>query len=426
MKRNIWAILMALVMVLSMASVAFAEGANTPVAQIGEKQYYSLQEAVTAATDDDTITLLADCGENVTVVRAVDVDITIDGSDKTMSGSITVDGKSATYATGSLIIKNVNFDATSITTDACINLGDGTNATRYVTNLTVDNCTFTGADQKNVAIKSYTGGDKNLTVTGCTVDNTMHSLLQVANVEEGLLVDGCTVNSKNGINLNSSSGVVIKNSSFNVNGYAVRIGASSGGTSDPTVSLSECSVATDSTEDPAIVIRGGAINAELTLNATDIVTTNGTPAISAESIADYSDITVNAGAGTTVTYNEDGTWTVKEAEPLYIGTAEELVAFAARVDNGETFEGMTVYLTANIDLKSELFNPIGSYRYDKAFKGIFDGQGYTISNLSQNTWELDNGYNYSDLGLGLFGLVEDATVKNLTIDGAEISGESAI
>ena len=46
--------------------------------------------------------------------------------------------------------------------------------------------------------------------------------------------------------------------------------------------------------------------------------------------------------------------------------------------------------------------------------------------MSQNTRELDTGYYYSDLGLGLFGLVEGATVKNLTIDGANISGESAI
>lgn len=111
---------------------------------------------------------------------------------------------------------------------------------------------------------------------------------------------------------------------------------------------------------------------------------------------------------------------------FYISDADELFAFAASVDGGTTYEGCTVYLTADIDLNNALFNPIGSYKNDKAFKGIFDGQGYTISNLSQNTWELDTGYYYTDLGLGLFGLVEDATIKNLTIDGAEISGESAI
>ena len=37
-----------------------------------------------------------------------------------------------------------------------------------------------------------------------------------------------------------------------------------------------------------------------------------------------------------------------------------------------------------------------------------------------------NGYYYGDLGLGLFGLVEDAVIKNLHMNGASISGESAI
>jgi len=36
---------------------------------------------------------------------------------------------------------------------------------------TVENCTFTGAGQAKVAIKSYTGGDWNLKVIGCTVEN---------------------------------------------------------------------------------------------------------------------------------------------------------------------------------------------------------------------------------------------------------------
>jgi len=46
--------------------------------------------------------------------------------------------------------------------------------------------------------------------------------------------------------------------------------------------------------------------------------------------------------------------------------------------------------------------------------------------MSQNTWALNNGYSYGDLGLGLFGKVENATIKDLTMDGASISGESAL
>ncbi len=98
-----------------------------------------------------------------------------------------------------------------------------------------------------------------------------------------------------------------------------------------------------------------------------------------------------------------------------------------------TFEGQTIKLETDINLYIEneegeavAFDPIGSYRFEKAFSGVFDGQGHTIYNLNQNTWELNNGYYYNDLGLGLFGLIENATIKNLTLDGVNISGESAI
>ncbi len=122
----------------------------------------------------------------------------------------------------------------------------------------------------------------------------------------------------------------------------------------------------------------------------------------------------------------DISWYDDTKTEFVLTTAQQLAGFAALVDGSNTFEEKTVKLGADIDLQSLLFNPIGSYRNDTAFKGVFDGQNYTIKNLSQNTWELNTGYYYGDLGLGLFGLVEDATIKNLKIDGAEISGESAI
>ena len=125
---------------------------------------------------------------------------------------------------------------------------------------------------------------------------------------------------------------------------------------------------------------------------------------------------------------------VELTEDSYIiTTSEELAAFARLVDAGKTFEDKTVKLNGDIDLYVEdangeaiPFDPIGSYRKEVPFKGTFDGQGHTIKNLSQNTWALDNGYSYSDLGLGLFGMVEDATIQNLTIGNAALSGESAI
>ncbi|MBR2054226.1 MAG: hypothetical protein IJ968_04950 [Clostridia bacterium] len=134
----------------------------------------------------------------------------------------------------------------------------------------------------------------------------------------------------------------------------------------------------------------------------------------------------------------DTSWYNDADTEFVLTTAEQLAGFAELVDGGNTFEGKTVKLgndiclgcttgeCANKDGEPIPFDPIGSYRNDKPFKGTFDGQGQTIENLSQNTWALDNGYYYTDCGLGLFGAVEDGTVKNLVIDAAEVSGESAI
>ena len=135
-----------------------------------------------------------------------------------------------------------------------------------------------------------------------------------------------------------------------------------------------------------------------------------------------------------------------EATTTYtLSTAEELAGLAALIDGSTslvddegnavpvTFEGKEIKLDSDVDLYMEdengepiCFDPIGSYRNEQVFTGTFDGQGHTISNLNQNTWELNNGYYYNDLGLGLFACVEDATIKNLVMENASLSGESAI
>ena len=151
-------------------------------------------------------------------------------------------------------------------------------------------------------------------------------------------------------------------------------------------------------------------------------------------------LSMDVGDGQTVVEPED-TWDGSVDTSFYndadtefvITTAEQLAGFGKLVDDGNTFEGKTVKLGKNIDLKCLddndepiPFNPIGSYRNETVFNGTFDGQGYTIANMSQNTWALNTGYYYGDLGLGLFAAVEDGTVKNLTVDAASISGESAL
>ena len=142
----------------------------------------------------------------------------------------------------------------------------------------------------------------------------------------------------------------------------------------------------------------------------------------------------NVAKGYVAEANEEtGAWEVVE-HVFVINSLDDLKTFAASIDKGEsTYVASTIKLNEDINLyevdengEKKCFDPIGSYRFEKAFEGIFDGQGHTISNLNQTTWALNNGYYYNDCGLGLFGALVGATVKNLIIDNASISGQSAL
>lgn len=142
----------------------------------------------------------------------------------------------------------------------------------------------------------------------------------------------------------------------------------------------------------------------------------------------------------------------KAAYVLEISTAAELASFRDRVNAGMTYEGLTVKLTANIDLSNQgNWNPIGNRyalkdgtsvdtteevnkAYRKAFKGTFDGQGHTISGLfidsnaenykAPKAASKDGNKNTSSYA-ALFGYVDNATVKNFTINGTVLGTDVA-
>ena len=229
-----------------------------------------LADALAAADADMTIVLLNDIYGDVTVAQKEGVKIVIDGNDKNYDGMITVDGKSATYTTAGLTVKNLTFNASSISGDACIRLGDGTDATRYTCNVAVEGCTF--AVPGAVGVKSYTGGDKNLKLSGCTATAAAHSLLQVAGVDE-VLVEGCTINSKNGMNFNNSVKVTINECNADVKGYAARFGAGSAAdTAVETYAITNSTLKSACEDgDAVIILRGTAANSTLTLTNTTLV-----------------------------------------------------------------------------------------------------------------------------------------------------------
>ena len=124
----------------------------------------------------------------------------------------------------------------------------------------------------------------------------------------------------------------------------------------------------------------------------------------------------------------DTSWYIEDnVQSSYaISTPEQLAGLAVLVNGGVTFEGTTFTLENDISLANtdgttgvRNWTPIG-YDTDSPFNGIFDGCGHKITNM---TIEKTVSECISQLR-GLFGNIDGATVKNLTVSGA-ITGDTS-
>ncbi|MBQ8762115.1 MAG: hypothetical protein IJZ26_02195 [Clostridia bacterium] len=130
---------------------------------------------------------------------------------------------------------------------------------------------------------------------------------------------------------------------------------------------------------------------------------------------------------------------------ITIDTAEELAGVAKAVSEGEDFEGVTLKLACDIDLNNKTWTPIGignrgELDSAKVFAGTFDGNGKAIVGLTNGSYaptaankELEGDFTETDVytySYGLFGIVSNATIKNLTItvnyncNSATLKGDS--
>ena len=104
-------------------------------------------------------------------------------------------------------------------------------------------------------------------------------------------------------------------------------------------------------------------------------------------------------------------------DPYIISTGENLAYLSQEVNAGNNYSGKYFKLSSDIDLGDHSFTPIGKLLSgtDYPFKGIFDGNGNTISNLNVNS---------AEAYVGLFGEIEDAIIENLNVEGEVVSSES--
>ena len=116
-------------------------------------------------------------------------------------------------------------------------------------------------------------------------------------------------------------------------------------------------------------------------------------------------------------------WYDPEATEYNIGKAEDLAGLAELVSKNTDFSGKTINLTSDIDLNSIEWTPIGSTTRNGVttsdyFRGTFDGHNHKIANIYINQTS-----NTDERVSGLFGVVAEAEIKNLTIESGTITDQ---
>ena len=102
-------------------------------------------------------------------------------------------------------------------------------------------------------------------------------------------------------------------------------------------------------------------------------------------------------------------WYAPDLSAMTLFQPEDLAGLAKLVNEGNTFEGKTIYLSADIDLNNLEWTPVGNTE-ETPFKGTFVGGGHQIKNLNA-TLKADNYI------AGLFGF-STGTIRQVLISGS--------
>ena len=399
-------------------------------AQIGETKFRKLTDAIAAVQNGETITLLRDITENVTLTEKVGLYYTLDGNGKTLKGSIVVTPLSDTNDNRRITIKNVKFvDETNAEVDFISSA-----VTNHYPRITVEGCTFTGSgDATDVAIRLKTA--YGAVIKGCTATG-LHSFLQNT-AGLNLTIENVTVKeSKSAFALGTVQGVTVKGCDIAAAGYGIRLDA---GYNNKAVIESN----TVSAFIP-VVVRKATVNSNITVQGTNNFTATNTDgiwmAIGASEYETNGALPAEvAAANVVVTLNDAdldytgiygaglaGKGTVDE--PYLINNVTELQMFRDKVNSGKDTKfntpGVWVALGADINMEGVNWVGIGSAAVDHGFMSNFDGNDYKFQNLTITNPALDSDdYAYA----GLFAVTEGTdkdnqnTIKNLTIENVTIT-----
>ena len=382
------------------------------VATYNNVGYTSLQDAIDAATQGGTIYLTSKVEETVTIVEKAGVELVIDGQDNKYDGTIKIHNGSS-YNDGKVTIKNVNFE-TNVLEQNFVYAVDFGNAQRYSQNITVEDCTFTalaGSKAENTAVGVKVNATKNLVIKNCVATN-MHSLLQAQSCDAAVTVEGVEITGKNGVSFGNTANPTIKDANITATGYGVRADANAS-----RGALVAENVTIDANR--PIVVRKTTTPYSVTVNGTNNFTAaDGFDVIFTKGDDEGALVAPDAANVNFVGPKELSVYPgYSDAENTYVATAAGLAEVVAEVNAG-TYD-KDVVLVGDIDLADLLtrsavsnWTPLGNE--DNVFTGVFDGNGYTIKNLTLV-------YNQPSYFVGFFGCAENATIKNVTFENVYVN-----
>lgn len=430
------------------------------VAQIGNQKYETLEAAINAAQNGDTVKLIADVSmqDGILLDKGADIAITLDlnGYTYTVQEGANVSNRGFKINSGTLNV----IDSSEARTGEMVAVGSGTtsadgagaygvfrveaNGHLNVTDVTLRNSRPWGLNVKICGgtatltdveiISSYGGGievtEANLgeqsqkgqaTMTNCTVTQTGY-------------FDHCS----SAVSVSGGSKLIVDGGTYTSDGVAIYVFSSGGeievidGTfsGEKQVIRAEIDTSTYPEYTGGVQIKGGSYTGNLAITSPASLAVSG-GIFSVEISEEY------CAEGFKPEKNDDGTWGVVEEDtavfasgsgtaedPYIIMNATQLGRFRDSVNSGTNYSKQYIKLGADIDLSGvENWEPIGNST--NKFHGIFDGtkttdedgnvtETYIISNLTINR--------PSQKDVGLFGFTTGGEVKNFTLNNANVTG----
>ena len=408
---------------------AKVEAAAPAVAKIGTTEYTDLAEAINAAqaaNDNVPVELLSDIdltGKTWTSVVYSGGKLAIDGKGFTVKGlSAPLLNKQGSGG-HELTMSNVTFkDATVSSTDdyaaVIVPYADSMNKLSF-TNVTIDHAQVTSSKYAGAFVGYAAGYNvqndgpvfQQVTFDNCTVKNSTitgagstGALMGHAagNPNAKIIVRNGTMVQNNVITCSDTSSTDKAGSLFGTVGDC-GYGYPEGGI-EVAATVSGNTVTSGSTTITTIYGRRGSEG---------FLTLQPGGSYDAQPIADADAAWAAPAEGYVVEKGTGDLWGVVEAPAFdgHIKTLDDLKRFRDMVNAGTSFAGQTIVLEADINLVNEEWTPIGNAS-GKKFAGTFDGQNHTISGLKIT------GGSY----VGLFGYLGAATVQNVALVGANVSG----